>query len=151
MGTQIFMNSINIINSIMITNALMKVDHVLNIAWSMLVHFIFCLLEGLSKSDGKIRGLCRRGFRQSRAIYALAMSKDSQTSQEISLSNKGICFYEQPPRMDSGQSGICHRTCTSRRAASGQQSESISSARMNLKWKSSLKYKPKDILSVVCK
>lgn len=117
---------------------------------ALLVCFIFCLLERLSKSDGKIRGLCRRGFRQSRAICVLAMSRDGQTSQEISLSEKGIHFYEQPPRMDSGQSGICHWACTSRRAASGQQSESISSARINLKWKSSLKYKPKDVLSVVC-
>ena len=150
MGTQVFMNFFNIISSITITDALMKADHVPDIGCSMLLHFIFCLLEGLSKSDGKIRGVCRRSFRQSRVICALAMSKDGQTSQEISLSDKGICFSEQPPRMDSGQSGICHRGCTSRRAASGQQSETIFSARLNLKWKSSLKCKPKDVLSVVC-
>ena len=47
-------------------------------------------------------------------------SQDGQTSWEITLSDKENCFYEQPPRMDTGQSGICHRACTSRRTASGQ-------------------------------
>lgn len=43
------MNSSNSINAIMVTNALMKADGVLNIAWSLLVDFILCHLEALSR------------------------------------------------------------------------------------------------------
>lgn len=45
--------------------------------------------------------------------------------------------------MDSGQSGMCHRACTPLQAASDQKSGNISSARMNLIQKLSLKYEPK--------
>lgn len=42
MGTQILMNSFNIINAIVITNALIKTDNVLHTAWDMFgaLHFL---------------------------------------------------------------------------------------------------------------
>lgn len=83
----------------------------LNTAWSILVDR---LLPALSQWDREVRGLCRKGCRQGRHVYALPMSRDGQTSQEISLSkdclsDKEVHFYEQPSRTDLGQSGTCHR------------------------------------------
>lgn len=66
----------------------MKVDGVLSIARSMLVDLILCLLEAFSR-------LCGRGWRYFRGIYALAMLRDGQTSQEISLS-KEFAFMNDP-------------------------------------------------------